>query len=119
MEAIAQQIAGFLRIELVHGYLIIGVAIGFILPPVLKLLLGQRGRSATGGKTVMVAEERGSIDVEIDGRKFDIDSVAMAEIRRLTGKGNKIEAIKRLRATSGLGLNEAKQIVDALERLKQ
>lgn len=116
MESIAQQIAGFLGIEPAYAYLSIGIAIGLLLPPLLKLLLGWRG-SSQAGKTVMVAEERGSIDVEINGRKFDIDPAAMTDIRRLTKRGNKIEAIKRLRATSGLGLNEAKQIVDALERL--
>lgn len=118
MEDIAQQIAGFLRIDVVYGYLVIGVVLGFILARVLKAVGGRRVSSAAGSKTVMVSAERGSVDVEIDWQEYDIDPVTMAEVRNLAGKGNKIEAIKRLRETTGLGLHEAKQIVDALERLR-
>lgn len=38
------------------------------------------------------------------------------EIRRLLAHGNKIQAIKRVRELTGLGLKEAKDYVDALER---
>jgi ribosomal protein L7/L12 len=38
------------------------------------------------------------------------------EARAILARGNKIEAIKRVRELTGLGLKEAKDIVDALEK---
>jgi ribosomal protein L7/L12 len=38
------------------------------------------------------------------------------EITALVARGSKIEAIKRVRELTGLGLKEAKDYVDALER---
>jgi len=43
----------------------------------------------------------------------DLSVAAVAAMRR----GNKIEAIKIVRAESGLGLKEAKDVVDAYERI--
>jgi len=116
MQAIAQQIADFLRVDVVYGYLIIGVVLGFILSRVLKAL--GAGRRGAGNKTVMVSTEKGTIGVEIDGQEFDVDPATMAVVCNLADKGNKIEAIKHLREATGLDLHEAKQIVEALERLK-
>ena len=39
-----------------------------------------------------------------------------SEIRQLLSMGKKIEAIKRYREISGLGLREAKDMIDQLER---
>jgi hypothetical protein len=44
---------------------------------------------------------------------LDLPGPAVATLRR----GNKIEAIKIVRAESGLGLKEAKDVVDAYERI--
>ncbi|HEY5710669.1 MAG TPA: ribosomal protein L7/L12 [Allosphingosinicella sp.] len=37
-----------------------------------------------------------------------------AEVRRLVAAGNKIEAIKQLRAATGLGLRETKEMVERM-----
>lgn len=117
MRDIAQAIADFLRVDIVYGYLIIGVVLGFILARVLKML--APGRAPSGNRTVMVSEEGGAIQVAIDGRNHPIDPIAMAEVRNLADKGDKIKAIKRLRTASGLGLYESRQVVEALARLRR
>jgi ribosomal protein L7/L12 len=43
------------------------------------------------------------------------DPVLMEEVARLVGSGNKIEAIKRYREATGLGLAESKAAVEAFE----
>lgn len=40
----------------------------------------------------------------------------LEQVRLLINQGNKIEAVKRYRQLTGLGLAEAKQAVDNLER---
>lgn len=116
MRDIAQAIAGFLRVDIVYGYLVIGVGLGFVLARILKMLAPRR--ASTGGKTVMVSDEAGAIRVEINGRTHPIDPIAMAEVRNLTDKGDKMKAIKRLREASGIGLYESRQVVEALEKLR-
>jgi ribosomal protein L7/L12 len=44
------------------------------------------------------------------------DDQALQEVSSLVRQGRKIEAIKRYREATGLGLKEAKDAVDALER---
>ena len=117
MEDIARTIAGFLRLDIVYGYLIIGVVLGFILARLLRAI-GAHRNSATAGKTVMVSAAGSSVSVEINGQPYDIDPVVMSEVRSMADRGNKIEAIKRLRKAAGLGLHESKQIVDALQQLR-
>ena len=46
-----------------------------------------------------------------------IDATTDAELRALLAQGNKIAAIKRVRELTGVGLKEAKDYVEALERL--
>lgn len=46
------------------------------------------------------------------------DDEAKAKIRHLIASGKKIEAIKELREVTGLGLKEAKNLVDAAEKGK-
>lgn len=42
-----------------------------------------------------------------------IEPSTLDEIRLLAASGKKIEAIKRLRITTGMGLKEAKDLIDA------
>ncbi len=44
------------------------------------------------------------------------DAAGEAEVRALLAGGNKIAAIKRVRELTGMGLKEAKDYVEALER---
>jgi ribosomal protein L7/L12 len=43
----------------------------------------------------------------------------MAQVKAQLRKGNKIEAIKIYREATGLGLKEAKEAVEALERSQE
>jgi large subunit ribosomal protein L7/L12 len=43
----------------------------------------------------------------------------MARVRALLASGEKIEAIKVLREATGLGLTEAKSLVESLDELKK
>ena len=71
------------------------------------------------GKPPLITSDAGSVGAEVYGQELDLDPDLVAEIRALITDGNKIEAIKRLREATGLGLTEAKQIVDSLERLRR
>ena len=67
----------------------------------------------------MLPPDGGAVAAEIDGQEIDIDPAVLAEIRKLSDSGQKIEAIKRLREATGLGLAEAKQIVDSLGQMNR
>jgi ribosomal protein L7/L12 len=47
---------------------------------------------------------------------IDSNSALQAELKRLTDAGKKIEAIKRLREATGMGLAEAKNVVEAIQQ---
>ena len=65
----------------------------------------------------LVSKDGGAVTAEIDGQELEIDVAVLDEVRRLADSGQKIEAIKHLREATGLGLTEAKQIVDSLDRI--
>jgi ribosomal protein L7/L12 len=67
----------------------------------------------------MLPTDDGAVAAEIDGQELDIDPAVLADIRKLSDSGQKIEAIKLLREATGLDLTEAKRIVDSLDRLKK
>jgi large subunit ribosomal protein L7/L12 len=57
------------------------------------------------------------VSLVVNGKTLDIGPATMAEIQSLIRAGNKIEAIKGLREASGLGLAEAKTVVESLEKV--
>jgi len=63
----------------------------------------------------LISKDSGNVTAEIAGQELDIDSEVLDEIRQLSDAGRKIEAIKVLREATGLGLTEAKQIVESLD----
>ena len=63
----------------------------------------------------LITKDSGNVTAEIEGQELDIDPKVLDEVRRLTDAGRKIEAIKVLREATGLGLTEAKEIVDSLD----
>ena len=65
----------------------------------------------------LVTKDGGTVTAEVAGQELDIDPAVLDEVRRLAESGQKIEAIKHLREATGLGLTEAKQIVDSLDRI--
>ncbi len=63
----------------------------------------------------LIPKDGGTVTAEIGGQELEIDAAVLHEVRRLADSGQKIEAIKHLREATGLGLTEAKQIVDSLD----
>lgn len=70
--------------------------------------LGGAGKPKTAGPS-MVKATTGSVAA-------DIGPDNEAAIRSMLGEGNKIAAIKRVRELTGMGLKEAKDYVEALDR---
>ena len=81
-------------------FLILGLALGLLLARYLRGQRAGRDLSAPPRPMVRVGDER--IDNE--------------EIRALIRADRKIEAVKLVRERTGLGLAEAKDAVEALER---
>ncbi|MBL9067100.1 MAG: ribosomal protein L7/L12 [Sphingopyxis sp.] len=81
-------------------FLILGLALGLLLARYLRGQRAGRDLSAPPRPMVRVGDER--IDNE--------------EIRALIRADRKIEAIKLVRERTGLGLAEAKDAIEALER---
>lgn len=79
-------------------------------------------RSKDGGTEVVAAEQADRTTVDAKAPVRDAGLVATIrhaqettqEVQKLVAKGRKIEAIKILREKSGLGLKEAKDLVDRL-----
>ena len=63
----------------------------------------------------LIPKQGSTVTAEIGGQELEIDAAVLDEVRRLTDSGQKIEAIKHLREATGLGLTEAKEIVDSLD----
>lgn len=65
-----------------------------------------------------LAKDSGAVTAELEGQEIDIDPAVLEEIRTLAAGGETIEAVKRLREATGIGLTEAKEIVDSLRRMR-
>lgn len=136
MDKLAQIIADLVGIGLVYGYLIVGILIGIIIGAVLVRPRGGAARDEIGGgarsrlsplPTAMTRLDMGaampttsvsasSFELEINGQRIDVKPAAIAEVRQLLSEGKKIDAIKVLREATGLGLKEAKDLVEMMER---
>ena len=101
-------------------YIVIALVLLAAFLLVRKLFFGRRPKEPVPfDRPKLITKEGGSTTAEIAGQELDIDEAVMADARALIASGNKIEAIKVLREATGLGLTEAKQIVDSLEHLKK
>jgi hypothetical protein len=65
-----------------------------------------------------IPKQGGTVTAEIGGQELEIDAAILDDVRRLADGGQKIEAIKHLREATGLGLTEAKEIVDSLDLIQ-
>ncbi|HEV8391738.1 MAG TPA: hypothetical protein VGQ35_17940 [Dongiaceae bacterium] len=100
-------------------YLVIGIVIlvAFVL---LRRLFGRRPTEPVGQQPPkMLTVDSGAVAAEIDGQELDIDPDVLAGIRKLVDDGQIINAIKLLRDATGLSLEDAKRIVESLERMKK
>jgi ribosomal protein L7/L12 len=99
------------------------LVIGIVILAVIFLLMRAFSRKPkkVGGheQPKLITMEDGDVAAEIEGQELDIDPAVLDEIKRLAGSGQKLEAIKRLREATGLGLAEAKNIVDSLDRMRK
>ncbi len=85
-------------------------------------LFGGRNDAALAHRLAMIERKLDAIinalGIETPGRAHgpsgaELAPDAIEEIRALAAAGKKIEAIKRLRDLTGMGLKEAKDLVDA------
>ena len=99
-----------LRIILIAALVIVAIV-------VLRRLFGHRPIEPFKQQPPRLTPKNddGTVTAEIAGQELELDSAVLDEVRRLTDSGQKIEAIKHLREATGLGLTEAKQIVDSLD----
>jgi len=102
-------------------FLVIGLAI-LAAAFLLMRALGRRPRTIEPkqigrDKPNIVTVDDGAVTAEVAGQELEIDPALLDEVRRLAESGEAIDAIKRLREATGMGLTEAKQIVDSLNRL--
>lgn len=87
-------------------------ALGFLCGAGLVLALRRGGgRDLTGPPRTLSQPNAAKTVVTVRTETIDDE-----EIRELVRQNRKIEAIKRLRDATGLGLKEAKDAVEALER---
>ena len=97
--------------------LVIGVLILVVLFLAFRAF-GRRPRQVAGTDTPrMIPTSGGAVSAEIDGQELEIDPRVLDEVRRLCENDQKIEAVKLLREVTGLGLAEAKNVVESLDRL--
>lgn len=83
----------------------------------LMRAFGRRPRDMGGReKPTIITQDGDAVAAEIDGQELDIDPAVLDEVRRMSEGGQKIEAIKRLCEATGLGLAEAKKVVESLDR---
>lgn len=89
----------------------------------LGVLIGRasRGKSASSAgaqdpRHLHSARAPGAAPLGSSGTALDLDPALQAQLRDLLSRDQKLEAIKQLRAASGLGLAEAKAVVEAIAR---
>lgn len=96
-------------------YIVIGaiIIVAFVL---LRRLFGRKPIEPFSQQPPkLIPKQGGTVTAEIGGQELEVDAAVLDEVRRLTDSGQKIEAIKHLREATGLGLTEAKEIVDSLD----
>jgi hypothetical protein len=111
-----------------YAFLLIGLMIGCL----IGLMAGRFWRSQsdnaglTGGEAnpaaapatgqTQIASPPG-VSLVVNGQNIDIPAEAMAEIQSLARAKRKIDAIKALREATGLGLAEARAVMESLEKV--
>ncbi len=103
-----------------YVYLLVGMGIGFLLGWLTGRLSASVPRDidvrVTGSGAVPVASAQ-PINLVINGRTVNLDAAQAAEIQGLVQARKMIEAIKRLREITGLGLAEAKAVAESIAKV--
>jgi hypothetical protein len=109
--AAATHHADMLRLILITALIVVAIV-------VLRRLFGHKPIEPFSRQPPkLVPKDGGTVTIEVPSQELEIDPKVFEEIRTLAESGQKIEAIKLLREATGLGLTEAKQIVDSLDRI--
>ena len=85
----------------------------WILIPAALLLLVLLGRAIAGGRRDMIAEQRAQV---FEPGSDHLTVLAQPDVSDAIAGRRKIEAIKLVRERTGLGLKEAKQLVERQAR---
>lgn len=127
MEAIAQYLAAALGTSAEHGYLFLGIILGFFggavvfrkrkLPENLVTTFdaGTMQQRTSKRMSVPGASIHTASSVSVSANTQSLPPELVSKAMSLLASGHKIEAIKNIREATGLGLAEAKALVDALE----
>lgn len=105
-----------------YAFLLIGLIVG-------GLLGGWIGRAVglASAASRLAADEAGAlaetglprgVSLVVNGRNIEVSATAILEIQELMKSGKPVEAVKALRAATGLGLEEAKAVLDSLEKVR-
>lgn len=98
------------------------MALGLLPGFLVGFFVGRRKGAVPVSPTLELAAPAGDslppgISLVVNGRTVDVPAEAMAEIQTLIRAKQKIEAIKALREATGLGLAEAKAVMESLEKV--
>jgi hypothetical protein len=143
LDDIATRISALLGMPLEYAYLSLGTTIGVLIALLVRRArratestvpasLGVPGRTGFGLQGGIVVHE-GKISIPLvagvqsttraegvmilDGKESPIDGAALSEAHELVLAGRKLDAIKRIREATQLGLAEAKVLIDGMESL--
>jgi len=105
-----------------YAFLLIGSVVGFLLGFFVgKLVVDpaavRPGTPRTPDIPEPAAPETPGLNLVVNGRVVDIPSETLNRIHGLLQASDKIEAIKLVREATGMGLAEAKAVIDSLEKL--
>ncbi len=102
-----------------YAFLLIGGVVGFLLGFLAgKLVVDpSASRAAKAAPREPEAPEPAGVNLVINGQVVDIPPAALNEIHGLLQANNKIDAVKCLREATGLGLAEAKTVVESLAKV--
>lgn len=122
LDRFSELLVGF-GVPPVVGGMVLGIVFGFLLRGWLwpvKTAAPAPGRPASSGMRTgatvanYVASKALPNNASVLFDPLNVPPYVQAEVVNLLAQDHKIEAIKRLRETTGLGLKECKDLVDAL-----
>lgn len=103
-----------------YVYLLIGIAIGFL----VGWLVGRLGSASTREISAPPALEPPAsapsgqgVNLVVNNKSVSLDTAQAAEVQALISQRRMVEAIKRLREITGLGLAEAKAVAEAMAKV--
>lgn len=105
-----------------YVYLLIGMGIGFLLGWLSARMTGGGPREIGHAPEPQEGVQANraappSINLVVNRKSLDLDPAQAAEIQGLIREKKMVDAIKRLREVTGLGLAEAKAVAESLAKV--